>query len=152
MVSKLKKHSLIFIIATFVFGIGNVWAEDIWPSHESELIGDISSASGRSLGIYLLEGDSAKKQIESFNQSIQRKKLSGTITFCRRIIDIPVGVGGGDHSYGGLCLLEDLPKKPEQVMICNDDLVGHLKIAPLEMPKDDIFDLSKFVGKNCFRG
>lgn len=95
-----------------------------------------------------------KERIASFNP-ISSNNVGGKITECRSLIEIPVGKVNSNTSYGGVCLYSKegilIPVK-----ICNDEMVGHFKMLPLDGPSDQfsgsILELTEFVMKNCFGG
>ena len=116
---------------------------------EDEIIGTISHQD-QELYVRLIEGDLAQKRIDSFNAGMKERKLPGSITSCRRVIDIPAGTAQGNNSYGGICILENDQKK-ETIMICNATLTNQFKINKVKL-HSDVLHLSQFVNQNCVGG
>jgi|GEM_PF-3125058 len=145
-----KAGLLVFLL--LLLASGNAQAEDNrnWPN-PTETIAFIDIA-GNEHRVILLDGGDAQLTIEAFNQSLKDKKVDGNISYCRRVIDIPVGTARGNHSYGGLCMYENPPAASQKVLICNDVLVGHFKMVPLKAEEDEVMSLSGFVRDNCFGG
>lgn len=88
-------------------------------------------------------------RIDSFNHSLATQGNAGRIIGCSRLIDLPVGTAHGNHSFGGLCTLETNGRR-SQVMICNDDLVGHLSLQPADGKAER--SLIEFTNAQCFGG
>lgn len=122
-----------------------------WPYPTRESLGNFS-INGAVYSVYLLAGNSSVKQTQLLNEALKDRNSFGHLENCRRIIEIPVGTADGDHSYGGLCLLNENSSKLNHVMICNDDLVGHFKIRHIQRYEDNISDLIRFVIDNCTGG
>jgi hypothetical protein len=86
-----------------------------------------------------------------FNSAIREHGVVGDITSCHMLIDLPVGVVHGNHSYGGDCVLHTTAGNA-MVTIYNDVLVGHFRLVPATqdaLPKEA---LAAFVAANCFGG
>lgn len=147
----MRKAGLLAFLLLLLAG-GNARAEDnrSWPN-PTETIAFIDIA-GNEHRVILLDGANVQLTIEAFNQSLKDEKMDGNISYCRRVIDIPVGTARGNHSYGGLCVYENPPATPKRVLICNDILVGHFKMATLKAEEDEVTSLSGFVRDNCFGG
>jgi hypothetical protein len=86
----------------------------------------------------------------SFNGNLQRKGATARIASCQSLIEVPVGTARGNHSFGGLCTLDDMNERA-QVVICDDDMIGHFKLKKVkhEVPMQELID---FVVTNCFGG
>lgn len=63
------------------------------------------TASGKCVNVVPIRDPNSR--IESFNQSLTHQKQNGRIIGCSRLIDLPVGVAGGNHSFGGSCILQE---------------------------------------------
>ncbi|QXG50028.1 lysozyme inhibitor LprI family protein [Pseudomonas viridiflava] len=90
-------------------------------------------------------------RINSFNQSLKQRKQNGQVIGCSRLIDLPVGVAGGNHSFGGVCVLQEGAQR-KTVMICNDDMFGHFQVQPSTL--QDVSDkrLIDFTYAQCYGG
>lgn len=100
-------------------------------------------------GAALLVGN-PHERISSFNDDLVHRRLHGKITQCKTLIDVPVGTSHGNHSYGGLCNYSEGDHN-SNVMICNDEMVGHFKIHKTDR-EISIQELVDFVVSNCFGG
>lgn len=89
-------------------------------------------------------------RIGSFNQSLANEKQSGRIIGCSRLIDLPVGYANSNHSFGGVCILQDGAQRKD-VEICNDDMVGHFQMQSLPQGAIDK-QLIDFTYEYCFGG
>lgn len=89
-------------------------------------------------------------RIDSFNRSLAASGNAGQIIGCTRLIDLPVGIASGNHSFGGLCTLED-EAGPSKVMICNDNLVGRVAVQKVGEQATGQ-DLIGFTNSHCFGG
>lgn len=88
--------------------------------------------------------------ITLFKAALLRHSLiSGELKECERVIDIPVGTAKGNHSYGGICTLEQGGKEI-RFMICADVMVGHQVVKFGGMLSD--VKLAQFVAMNCYGG
>ena len=92
--------------------------------------------------------------LKVFNDVLRREMRLEQVHDCGFVIDLPVGVAQGNHSYGGYCQSAD-GKDSQMFMICTDMLIGLFKLQPLEenkMPDDGINVLAKFTADNCYGG
>lgn len=150
-----EMRKVLFLTSALIFLLlsGNARSENSssWKNPTAERVADIDVFGGKYC-LQLLEGVYAEEVIKSFNENLKDKKIDGNISYCRRVINIPIGTARGNHSYGGLCLLETPSNAPQKIMICNGVLVGHFKLIPLKAEEDDVQSLSSFVRDNCFGG
>jgi hypothetical protein len=86
-----------------------------------------------------------------FNSAIHEHDVAGDITSCHMLIDLPVGVVHGNHSYGGDCMLRTTAGAT-RVAICNDEMVGHFRLIPDNQEALSKETLATFVAANCFGG
>jgi hypothetical protein len=103
---------------------------------------------GTQFSVFTLTDPNARNK--SFNQDGKASK-AGNITACDLLVDVPVGNGGGNNSFGGYCTLKN-QGRTQKVKICNDELVGHFKVEPAGANMPTSSDLAKFVADNCFGG
>jgi len=87
---------------------------------------------------------------QSFNEDLKRNGR-GEIVACYMLIDVPVGTAHGNHSYGGICTLVNGSEKTD-VLICNDEMVGHFKMIKIDRAATTKNDLIKFTACNCYGG
>ena len=90
-------------------------------------------------------------RIDSFNKSMALQKQGGKIVGCFKLIDLPTGTADGNHSFGGLCRLQNGAARSD-VKICNDDMVGHFSMEPTDLGKESDKSLVDFVNAHCFGG
>lgn len=90
-------------------------------------------------------------RVESFNQSLAHQKQNGRIIGCSRLIDLPVGVAGSNHSFGGSCVLQE-GKQRKNVRICNDDMFGHFQVEPSTPQDASDKRLVDFTYAQCYGG
>ncbi len=85
-------------------------------------------------------------RISSFSEIVARK-FGSEITSCFSLVGIR---GGKNTSYGGYCtLMED--EKELEVLICDDEMVGHFQMEPAkDIP--DVYAIAIFVRENCYGG
>lgn len=90
-------------------------------------------------------------RINAFNASLAEHQFNGKIIGCSKLLDLPVGTAHGNHSFGGLCTLEQNTKR-KAITICNDAMVGHfaVNVVGSNIPTDQ--DLIDFTNKQCFGG
>lgn len=110
------------------------------------LIENVTVATGNGAA-YRIGGDQNQRN-ESFNANLG--ELEGKITKCSILIDLPAGVRDGNHSYGGICSLSRNGQK-SNVMICNDEMVGHFKMDRIDH-KATMQELVDYVASNCVGG
>ena len=114
-------------------------------------MGTTMTIQGRAYDVFI-END-VNARTPAFNRDIKAHGLKGRIVSCALLIDLPVGVVGGNHSYGGYCKLVDDHGAKSQVAICSDDRVGHFKLERADAAADWSEDaLAEFVAKNCYGG
>jgi uncharacterized protein YecT (DUF1311 family) len=89
--------------------------------------------------------------IESFNKSLSQQRLGGRIIGCSMLLDVPVGTAHGNHSFGGLCTLQNGAVRSD-VKICNDDMVGHFSIKNIDKKNESEKSLADFTNAECFGG
>lgn len=90
-------------------------------------------------------------RVDSFNQSLAHQKQNGRIIGCSRLIDLPVGVAGSNHSFGGSCVLQEGTQR-KNVRICNDDMFGHFQVEPSTPQSDSDKRLVDFTYAQCYGG
>lgn len=114
----------------------------------------------------ILDMEEHKERIQSFNLGFPRDGNS-KLDFCFVIVDLPVGVARGNHSYGGICTAEEPYVQPQSryfrnlksdsspqqyIMICDDEMVGHFKAVSIKGDLPDLIELAEFVAGNCYGG
>jgi uncharacterized protein len=76
--------------------------------------------------------------IDSFNHFFARRKESGRIVECQRLIRLSngnhIGPGTGEQTFGGYCILQNGAQR-QNVKICNDEMVGDFQSQPVK-PQD----------------
>ncbi|WP_255032164.1 lysozyme inhibitor LprI family protein [Bordetella genomosp. 1] len=107
------------------------------------------TANGECVNVVPIRDPNAR--VESFNQSLEHQKQSGRIIGCSRLIDLPVGVAGGNHSFGGSCVLQEGAQR-KAVRICNDDMFGHFQMEPSTAQDDADKRLVDFTYAQCYGG
>jgi hypothetical protein len=169
------EYKMKLFCALIIFGLVSAYqpfcqkayAKDIKPSLEQqkndfmadiegwEAVSEVKLSGGRSVGVFLNGERDTKAQIISFNTSIKQNNLSGKILLCRRSIEIPVGRANSNTSHGGVCLYSDKGQYTP-VYICNDEMVGHFKMTPLDGTINSfdgsILTITNFTMQNCFGG
>ena len=80
---------------------------------------------------------------------LAQSSISGELKECEKVIDLPVGTAKGNHSYGGICTL-DQGGKEIKFIICADIMVGHQVMQFGGILSQE--RLAKFVALNCFGG
>ncbi|WP_240434005.1 lysozyme inhibitor LprI family protein [Achromobacter sp. B7] len=90
-------------------------------------------------------------RVESFNQSLAHQKQNGRIIGCSRLIDLPVGAAGSNHSFGGSCVLQEGTQR-KNVRICNDDMFGHFQVEPSTPQDASDKRLVDFIYAQCYGG
>jgi uncharacterized protein len=88
-------------------------------------------------------------RVDAFNKSLAENKKPGRVLGCDRLIDLPSGTSGGNHSYGALCTLQAGSAR-QRVRICNDEMVGHFALEP--STDDSAKALLEFTNRQCFGG
>ncbi len=120
-----------------------------------EPVSSVETSGSSRMTVFLNGRQLTQSNIKSFNSSIKQNNLSGEIILCRRSIDIPVGRVNANTSHGGVCLYSDKGKYTP-VYICNDEMVGHFKMTPIDGAtngfKGSISEIANFTMKNCFGG
>ncbi|HWK46039.1 MAG TPA: hypothetical protein VNT30_15060 [Stellaceae bacterium] len=106
---------------------------------------------GQSYTVKTLASPQREARTGSFDRDAQSNHLRGHVTSCAEVIAIPVGVAGGDVSYGGTCLL-DQDGQTSSAEVCNDEKLGLFKLVPVQGAKPTHKDLTAFVAANCFGG
>lgn len=85
----------------------------------------------------------------SFNKSLKHKGHTGVIKDCSDIYDFPVGIAGGNHSFGSICTYKH-DQTTEKVFVCNDIMMGHF--AVLNKFTDTDQWKAKAIYENCYGG
>lgn len=86
-------------------------------------------------------------RITSFNQSLKSSHNAVIVIGCDRLIDLPVGFRGSNHSFGGFCTLQSNEGR-KRVKICNDDMIGRFAIEPVSSGTDA--ELREFTNERCY--
>jgi uncharacterized protein len=105
---------------------------------------------GRSCFSVIFFRDPAAK-VDAFRQSLEEQRQAGKLLGCEKLIDLPVGSAEGNHSYGGLCTLQQGASR-STVMICNDEMIGHFGLRTVQdqdVPDEALID---FTRAECFGG
>ena len=114
-------------------------------------MGTTMTIQGRSYDVFIENDVNARTPL--FNRDLKAHGIKGRIVSCALLIDLPVGIVGGNHSYGGYCKLVDDHGARRQVAVCNDDKAGHFKLERANAATDWSEDaLAEFVAKNCYGG
>lgn len=88
-------------------------------------------------------------RIASFNKTLKDHHVAGSIIGCDRLIDLPVGFRGSNHSFGGFCTLVSGGGRTS-VKVCNDDMLGRFAIEPVSSGTHA--ELREFTDARCFGG
>jgi uncharacterized protein len=105
--------------------------------------------------LYALDGEDhnlltlrdSNERNTSFNKDLLAHHF-GTVFGCETLIDVAVGTAHGNDSFGGLCKLKG---QTGFVMVCNDEMVGHFRIAKATSATTRN-ELANFTIRNCFGG
>ena len=89
--------------------------------------------------------------IRWFDAELERFSIQGSIVRCSLLIDLPVGVADGNHSYGGFCTLR-VQNLEIRVEVCKDMMASHFKLMPVTSQPEDKTELAAFVAANCYGG
>ncbi|WP_303048756.1 lysozyme inhibitor LprI family protein [Luteibacter sp. 22Crub2.1] len=92
--------------------------------------------------------DSAAR-IDSFNQSLKKRRSAGVIVGCDRLVDLPVGLKDSNHTFGAFCVWQSRSER-RRVMICNDDMNGRFAMEAVGAGSDE--ELRKFTDTQCYGG
>jgi uncharacterized protein len=90
-------------------------------------------------------------RVDSFNKSLAQEKQNGRIIGCSRLIDLPVGMAGSNHSFGGFCVLQNDSQR-KNVEICNDDMFGHFQVQTVGAQDTSDEHLIDFTYAQCYGG
>ena len=88
-------------------------------------------------------------RLASFNQSLRSQRHPGKFIGCDRLIDLPVGFNGSNHSFGAYCTLESTGGR-KRLKVCNDDMTGRFALEPITTGTDS--ELRDFTNAHCFGG
>jgi len=103
--------------------------------------------------VYAAVTDTAlvEKRVRIFRREMSDLGFGGALKSCSQMVELAVGPPGGDHSFGAFCMLAPISRKPRQVMICDDDMLGHFALMRSEVP-DEAEPVAIFTRQNCFGG
>ena len=88
--------------------------------------------------------------VEVLNDTNSRK-FKIDIKNCTLLIVVPVPNRNANRSYGAICTkTSDSPHK--QVMVCDDEMVGHYSVKNINARVPSKYDLTDFVVNNCYGG
>lgn len=95
-------------------------------------------------------------RINSFNQYLMQQKRRGRIIGCSLLIDLsadtsPIGPEHGNHNFGGYCILQ-VSTQREDVVICNDDMIGNFQMQPAARQERSDRQLIDFTYTRCYEG
>lgn len=76
------------------------------------------------------------------------KRGHGRVAGCESLVWIALGTASGNNSFGGLC---KIGRQDRFVMVCNDDMIGHFKLAAAA-PAVTRRQLIDFTIDNCYGG
>jgi hypothetical protein len=66
--------------------------------------------------------------VADFQSSFEAMKVPATIDSCRLVEQVAVGVAGGVISHGAICRVSIAHAPKRDMMLCNDDGLGHFAI------------------------
>lgn len=92
----------------------------------------------------------ANGRTASFNVGLKAHQIAA-VDSCAVLVDLPVGTGHGNHSFGGVCSQPAKAAK-QTVLVCDDDMVGHFGFRVVGARKVSIETLARFVADECFGG
>jgi len=122
---------------------GEVYSDCKLPGESNQ------TASGECVNVVPIRDPNYR--VDSFNQSLEQRKQSGRVIGCSRLIDLPVGVAGSNHSFGGFCVLQEGAQR-KNVTICNDEMFGHFQIQPSTPQDASDQRLIDFTYAQCYGG
>lgn len=114
---------------------------------------------GQKYNLVIYKQSEFKEPLNFFNNLFKEYSALGTLKDCDTIIDLPIGTAHGNHSYGGICTLEN-NNYETKMMICGDIMLGRSyiqftpKLKSLSEKKPNLLPefLTNFVIKNCYGG
>lgn len=111
-------------------------------------------SNGRSYNLLIFNKFEFREPVSHTQSALQSVHDNSEITECSIVIDVPVGVVGGNHSYGGVCKLKtDEDSRPIlNTMICADEMVGHFAFSQLTDSDASVESLAEFVARSCYGG
>ena len=114
---------------------------------------DMTSVSDgiQSYGVSTLPEKSIPSRTLSFNKSGKFAGFKGKLSNCRGLIDVSVGVGGGNNSYGAFCTAKR-GNIDTSVAVCDDEIVGHFAVENLTSDDTNKQHLIEFIMSNCVGG
>jgi hypothetical protein len=140
----LKPSHLVFIGSVFLGTMLNCPV-----SYADEIQDGTVTINGRDF--FIFTGVDPKIAIKEFNSGAKFNHIDGQIINCANLVDIPVGVVDGNHSYGGTCKWQQ-NGTIKNVEICADEMVGHFSYKETNLKTVPKTDLAKYVGENCWGG
>lgn len=121
--------------------------------HKDKYIADRAECTipeGKSCRSVVFFRDPAAR-LAGFKHSLEQQHQAGKLLGCEKLIDLPAGGGGGNHSYGGLCTLQQGTSR-STVMICNDEMFGHFSLRAVKAEGFQDKMLIDFTNEACFGG
>ena len=132
---------------------------------QADIRGNVIVFDDREYNLYIQPAEKFAERIRHYNETLTKERrrrpdvtLRGEITSCLSIIDLPVGVRRGNHSYGGYCTLRTTHGNDQNVVICDDILTGKWNMVAREddikapVTDEQIKDLAFFTKSHCFGG
>lgn len=131
----LSRHDLVKFIAT----------ECAVPRIEMDPSGDFLTFENREQGI--LDRRDFADLVARFQTDFREFKVAGNITSCDTILELPVGTAYGNRSYGGICHVDG--GTAAKIAICDDEMIGHFKVRPLDTHGMTRQELAVFIAVYC---
>ena len=90
------------------------------------------------------------KRTAGFASHLRHLGFSGRLRACRNMMEVAVGVRGGNLSYGAVCEIV-VNGKASNVLLCDDNMVGHFALngGSFGMSEDSVAEFTK---QNCYGG
>jgi hypothetical protein len=83
-----------------------------------------------------------------FEQQLRKLGIQGTIISCTNVVNVAVGVRGGNIAHGAICTWS-AANKTVNALLCNDDMVGNFALSVSYARANDY--VAAFARDNCLK-
>lgn len=110
-------------------------------------ITSVRAAEGPPYAKAVTDSASIAAHTRRFAGELHKFGFTGRIEYCHDMMQLAVGVRGGNFSYGAICRVS-LPSRSYVLMLCDDDMVGYFAFSTVFAETQEA--VLSFVRAQCF--
>ena len=94
--------------------------------------------------------DIVRARTAQFQNKMHALGFGGRIQSCKGMVQLAVGIRGGDISYGAMCRIRTVANRPQDLLLCDDEMFGHFALTNTFTITQT--EIARFTLQNCYGG